>query len=82
MLYVTMEKEFGTKVIGANFSYFIIWIMAYRIAITSTKMITNSIIGFFAVLLSPSLMPLIGYTLLIVMYFIRKIKPNEEFRNG
>ncbi|WP_133245510.1 hypothetical protein [Pelagibaculum spongiae] len=66
----------SSQLIRANFSYFIVWIMAYWFAITSRKMITNSIIGFFAVILSPSIMPLVGYILLIVMYKIRRIKVN------
>ena len=61
------------RAVTANISYIFIFIMAYWLSHSSRKMVLNSILGFFSIILSPAIMPLVGYVGLLAMFAIRKV---------
>ncbi|MBU2885235.1 hypothetical protein KO507_05595 [Gilvimarinus agarilyticus] len=83
LVYVAMPEVANislTKAIGANLAYFVIWTLAYFFSITSPRPVREASIGLLAVVISPLVMPLIGWILLLVIFFLRKksIKQKTE----
>ena len=73
LIYGVEGAEFNVaQAIGANTAYFFIWILAYWLALTSVSRVPNSVLGFFATIISPLTMPLVGFALLIVMIAVRR----------
>ena len=66
------------RAMGANISYLVIFVLAYWLSSTSRWIVSNSILGLFCVIVSPVVMPLVGYIGLVIMAIVRKFGNNAK----
>ena len=59
------------RIIAANLGYLLILGLGYWLALTSPKKWVISILGLVAILTATLMMPLVGYVVLVIMFFVR-----------